>query len=171
MSTPTSAVERLFAAVDAIVHASGIAVKELAGLIGVRHGYLLRAADANQDDLQLQVRHVVPLTLATGNDILIRTLAQECGGLFVRIGAEGRMDAATAHSLKEFGEFIASIAEAQDAKSEGGAALTLEEFLKVRQQALESAQAVLAHVEGLRISGGFSADLSVAQPHHGSKPS
>lgn len=79
----------IFAAVRALVHDSALPPKAIADECGIRYGYLMRAADDQQDDVQFQARWIAPVTKAAQNDVLIRAIAVECGGVFVRVARPG----------------------------------------------------------------------------------
>jgi hypothetical protein len=139
----------LFTAIRNLVHESIVPPKAIADDAGIRYGYLLRAADENEDSVQFQARWVAPVTRAAKNDCLIKHLAIDCGGVFFRLNRVASMDAETSKSLKEFAEFIASVADAQDDQQ-----TTPEEYHRVKAQAHESIAAILSHVEKLRIAAG-----------------
>lgn len=141
----------IFSAVYALVHESAVPPKAIADDAGIRYGYLMRAADEHQDDVQFQARWIGPVTRAANNDCLIKFLAIDCGGVFFRLNRAASLDAETAKSLKEFSEYIAAIADAQD-----DAKTTPEEFHRVKAQAHEAIAAILAHVEKVRIAAGVS---------------
>lgn len=137
----------IFTAVHALVHDSAIPPKAIAEECGIRYGYLMRAADPNEDDVQFQARWIAPATKAAKNDVLVKAIAQECGGVFYRLWPNGTIDTQAARSLKEFGEYIASVADAHTDRT-----VTPEEFHRAKAQAHEAIAAILAHVEGLRIA-------------------
>ena len=140
---------RLLAAVRALVHDGPATPKAIASDTGIGYGYLLRAADENQPEVQLQARWIAPLTIASGNDIVIKQIAEECGGVFYRLAPAGAMDTATAKSLKEFGEYLSAVADAQTDRT-----TTPAEYHHAKGQALDAIAAILAHVEGLRVAAG-----------------
>lgn len=82
-----------------VVHHSDVDAGTLAEFIGVRRGYLIDAANADRDEVQFQLRWLIPVTLRSGNDALMRYLARGCGGAFVvlPLGQAGPSDA-TAHA-------------------------------------------------------------------------
>lgn len=139
----------LFNAIRSLVHDSAIPPKAIADECGIRYGYLMRAADEHQDDVQFQARWIGPVTRSAKNDVLIKFLAADCGGVFVRLDRSGQMDAQTAKSLREFGEYLAAVADAQTDRK-----VTPEEFHRLKSQAHEAIAAVLEHVEWLRVSAG-----------------
>lgn len=67
------------------VHHSGIEPRIIAERIGVRVGYLLDAANPDRDDMQFQSRHLVPLSIVTGNLLPLRFLATALGCLVVPV--------------------------------------------------------------------------------------
>lgn len=75
----------IFPAVRALVHDSAIPPKAIAESCGIRYGYLMRAADDQQDDVQFQARWIAPVTNAAQNDVLIKAIAEQCGGVFYRL--------------------------------------------------------------------------------------
>lgn len=103
--------ERLLKAVRAVVHDSTEAPKAIAAAAGCGYSYLLRAADEAQEEVVLQTRYVGPLTKASKKDDLINFLAEDCGGVFVRLDVGESLDAQTGKTLKEVGEFFTKLAE------------------------------------------------------------
>lgn len=141
----------IFEAVHAVVHDSIVPPKAIAAEAGIRYGYLMRAADENEDSVQFQARWIGPVTRASKNDELIKFLAIDCGGVFYRLNRSASLDAETAKSLKEFSEYISAIADAQDDQQ-----TTPEEYHRVKSQAHEAIAAILAHVEKVRITAGVN---------------
>lgn len=144
---------RLVAALRSILysdHPDAPPAKAIADDCGVGYGYLRRAADPEQPDMQLQARLVAPITHASKNDALITELAEQCGGVFYRLTPGGSIDADTARTLKEFAEFLSAVADARVDQT-----VTLEEFLRVHTQAHEGIAATLALVEKLRMAAGL----------------
>jgi hypothetical protein len=139
----------LFDAVRSLVHESAVPPKALADAAGIRYGYLIRAANEHEDDVQFQARWIGAITRAAQNDCLIKFLAEECGGVFYRLYRSASMDRETAKSLREFGEYIEACADAQDDTK-----ITPEEFHKANAQAHEAIAAILAHTASLRIRAG-----------------
>lgn len=148
---------RLLEAVRALVHDGPQTPKGLASDIGIGYGYLIRAADEMQPEVQLQARWIAPLTIASGNDIVIKQIAEECGGVFYRLAAPGAIDQATATSLKEFSEYLSAAADAQCQHGADGPDVSVVEYYRVKAQAHEAIAAVLSHVEGLRVKAGVAA--------------
>lgn len=60
------------------------------------YGYLMKAADEMQPEFHLQAKLVAPLTLAAETDVLVKQIAHECGGVFVRFDTTASQDALTA---------------------------------------------------------------------------
>lgn len=145
---------RLFAAVRSLVHDGPRPPKALAEESKIGYGYLLRAADENQPEVQLQARWIAPLTIASGNDVVINQIAEECGGVFFRVAA-GKIDAATANTLKEFSEYLSALADAQ-----GDSTITAVEYYKAKAQAMDSIRSILSQVEALRVAAGVPAEES-----------
>lgn len=139
---------RLFAAVRSLVHDGPKPPKALAEETEIGYGYLIRAADENQPDVQLQARWIAPLTIASGNDVVINQIAEECGGVFYRV-ASGKIDAATANTLKEFSEYLSALADAQSDQK-----ITAVEYYKAKAQAMDSIRSILSQIEGLRVAAG-----------------
>lgn len=140
---------RLFAAVYALVHGGPRPPKALAEEARIGYGYLMRAADENQPEVQLQARWIAPLTIASGNDIVIKQIAEECGGVFYRLAPAGAIDQATASSLKEFSEYLSAVADAQTDRT-----VQPVEYYHAKAQAMDAIAAILSHVEGLRVAAG-----------------
>lgn len=101
----------LFAAASALVHDGPKPAKALASETGIGYGYLMKAVDDHQPEVQLQARWIAPLTKASGNDVLIKQIAHDCGGVFVRLVPNDSHDAHTAKTLKEMGEYLTKLAE------------------------------------------------------------
>lgn len=139
----------LFSAIRALVHDSTVAPKAIAEEAGIRYGYLMGAADEQRDDVQFQVRWVGPVTRAAKNYVLIKALAAECGGVFYLLDRSASMDSETAKSLREFGEYLSAVADAQTDRR-----VTPDEFHRAKAQAHECIAAILEHVESLRIGAG-----------------
>lgn len=137
----------IFPAVHALVHEGAIPPKAIAEESGIRYGYLMRAADPNEDDVQFQARWIAPVTNAAKNDILIKTIAEQCGGAFYRLAGPGKMDQATATSLKEFAEYLSAIADATSDR-----VVTPAEYYRAKAQAHDAISAILSGVEGLRVT-------------------
>lgn len=99
-----------------VVHHSRIDAGQLADRIGVRKGYLLDAANPDRDEVQFQARWIVPVTLASGNDALLRYLADQCGGVFFAVpqiddaGSDVVQD--TAKAVEAFGALLQCGAQA-----------------------------------------------------------
>ncbi|HYF47911.1 MAG TPA: hypothetical protein VEJ63_00780, partial [Planctomycetota bacterium] len=72
-----------------------------------------------------------------------------CGGVFFRLTPTGSIDAHTANVLRECSEYLASVADAHSDRK-----VTPEEFHRAKSNAHEWIAAILAHVEGLRVSAG-----------------
>ncbi len=99
-------------ALHALVRDSKHPAKKIAAESGVSYGYLMKAADEMQPEFHLQAKLVAPLTNAAENDVVIQQIAQECGGVFVRLHANDSHDALTAKTVIEFGEYLTRLAEA-----------------------------------------------------------
>lgn len=130
-----------------VVHESGeMTPKQLASAIGVRHAYLLDAANQFRDETQFQARLIVPLTKASGNDALIRFLSFACGGAFVRLDSQQTVfDEQTARSMREFAEYLQTVA---DSGRDG--VVTEEEAAQIEREAHECIEAILTHVKTLK---------------------
>ena len=137
-------------ALYSVVHESDKPAKAIASEIGVRHGYLLDAANPHRDDNQFQARLIVPVTKASGNDALVRFIAHAAGGVFFRVPRDGRTEAATARSVKEFGEYLSESAEASADR-----VYTPSEAKAIDAQGMEAVAAILAHLEQVRSLAGL----------------
>lgn len=135
---------KLLQAIDALVNDSKVAPKKIAGDAGIGYGYLMKAADDRQPEVQFQARWVAPVTKAAGNDVLINQIAQECGGIFVRLISGESHDAHTAKTLKEIGEYFTKLAEA----SENG--YTHAEVDELESEWQDVVRAGLSHLKKLR---------------------
>lgn len=131
-------------AISVVVHDSPIPPKAIADAVGIGYAYLLAASDANREDTKFQARLIAPITTVTGNDAIVRYLAHAVGGVFVRVPAGMLADEHTARSLKEFGDYLHSVAAAS-----GDGIITREEAASARRQATEAMEAILAHVTSL----------------------
>ncbi len=99
-------------AVHALVRDSIHPAKKIASEAGVSYGYLIKAADEMQPEFHLQAKLIAPLTVAAENDVVIKQIASECGGVFVRFEPNATQDALTAKVLKEVGEYFTKLADA-----------------------------------------------------------
>lgn len=112
----------LFAAIRSLVHDSVVPPKAIADDAGIRYGYLMRAADDHQDDVQFQARWIGPVTRAAQNDILIKTLAVECGGVFVRTPHPGAKPADVLGGIsdlsREFSDAVVALTSCLDGTTE-----------------------------------------------------
>lgn len=102
---------KLQQALHALVRDSKHPAKKIAAEAGIAYGYLMKAADELQPDFNLQARLVAPITKASERDDVINQIAQECGGVFVRLDSGESLDAQTGKTLKEVGEYFTKLAE------------------------------------------------------------
>lgn len=98
-----------------ILH-SDVDAKTIAEHLGVRHGYLLDAANPDREDVQFQARHIDPASEKTRNDALINFICRQRGGVFVRIPSLDNDDAleltkAHLEVMREMGEDAAKMQE------------------------------------------------------------
>src|SRR5437868_6791618 len=100
-------------ALSELVYESGIPAKAIASAVGIRTGYLTDAANAGNDSAHLQARLIAPLTNVTGNDVLIRRICHDCGGVFVPLNRSAAFNERTAEVLKETAEYLHSVAIAE----------------------------------------------------------
>lgn len=100
-------------ALHAVIRDSKHPAKKIALEAGISYGYLMKAADENQPDFNLQAQMVAPITVAAECDLMIEQLAQACGGVFVRLHNSDSTDAHTARTLKEISDYFAKVAQAQ----------------------------------------------------------
>lgn len=144
--------EMLAEAIYRVVHEGrrGVPAKVLADRCGLRHTYLLDAANPDRDEVQFQARWIVPLTLASGDDSIIEYLAHAVGGVFYRLTETGALDAHTAKSLQEFGDYLHTVAMAGSDRR-----YTVDEAEACEREALEAIEAILAHVDYVRKSAGL----------------
>lgn len=142
-----------------VVHESVDPPKALADRVGLRVGYLLDAANPDRDEVQFQARWIVPLTLVTGNDAIVAQLAHAVGGVFYRVATHGRPDEHTAKSLKEFGDYLHTVAVASADSS-----YTTTEATDCEREGLEVVAAVLAHIDYVRARAGMPARGTTVLP-------
>jgi hypothetical protein len=129
-----------------VVHRSDQTIHVLADSIGKTYSYLADAANPNREGHRFQLRWVVPITRASGNDAIVRYLAHAVGGMFVRLQPAGvSMDAQTSAVLKEVGELLI---EASSASADGK--VTREEAEKVAREADQAIEALMAFKESMR---------------------
>lgn len=131
-------------ALHTLVQDSKHPAKKIAEEGGISYGYLMKAADELQPEVQLQARVVPGITKASERDDVIEFLAIECGGVFVRLAPHQSHDAHTAKTLKEVGEYISKIAEA----SVGG--INASELPGIEAEANDVIQSILAHLGKLK---------------------
>jgi len=98
------------------VHHTEPGLKRLAERLGIRPGYLADAANPDREELQFQLRLLLPLTKLTGDVSVLDYMEQECGRIAVpmpRVDQAGReLLALQLHAVKEFGEQAEAIAQA-----------------------------------------------------------
>lgn len=131
-------------ALEAAADASPKSLKQVADDLGVRYGYLHEALNPNREDTQFQARLLVPFMKATGSFEPLRFQAHAMDCLLVPLGSSGSVDEHTATSLKEFGDYLHSVAAAT-----ADGRVTKAEALQVRREAEEAIAAVLAHVASI----------------------
>lgn len=131
-------------AIDEVVHGSGKPPKALADEIGISYGYLIAAADANREDTQFQARLIVPATLASGSDAIVRYLAHKAGGVFVRVPEGMQADEHTARFLSETAEYLKTVASAS-----ADGVVTRAEAEDTKRKATAAIEALLAHVHSV----------------------
>lgn len=129
--------------------------KALADRIGVRYGYLLDAANPDREEVQFQARWIVPLTLASKNDAIVRYLAEAVGGVFYRVQHDQPADEHTSRALKEFGDYLHAVAVAAADR-----VYTPAEARIVEEQGLEAVTAILAHIDHVRHLAGIGPRVS-----------
>jgi hypothetical protein len=139
--TSSNVPESLEDAIYTVVHDGALEPKQLAAATGIRPGYLLDAANPHREDTQFQARFIVPVTKAQRNDAIVRFLCSAVGGVFVRLNAAADADEHTSRSLKEFGDYLHSVAE-----SNSDGRVTPAEAAHVKAQGHEAIAAILAHI-------------------------
>jgi hypothetical protein len=80
--------------VTCAVHHSGQPPKAIADFLGVRVGYLYDAANPDRDELQFQLKHLVPLLTFTRRHDLADALASMLGGVYFQLPALDGVQAA-----------------------------------------------------------------------------
>lgn len=104
----------LLEAIACVVLHSNADAKTIAERVGVRHGYLLDAANPDREEIQFQARLIEPVSQAASNDAIVEFLCRQRGGVFVRIpsadvdGAEA-MTLAHLDVVREMGEDAAAM--------------------------------------------------------------
>lgn len=134
-------------ALDCVGHHSDQPIAVIAERVGRVVGTLAKECSLYDDEHVPPLRLVVPLTLASGNDALIRYLAEACGGVFVRVpvGAGVGDVAAVAAIVQEFGEFLGEVA-----RTTVDGRVTADELARVDHEAHDVMTAMAALVERLR---------------------
>ena len=102
-------------ALDCLAHHSDRTVAQMAEAIGhTTAGTLGKQLSQYDDDNYPPMRLVVPLTLASGNDAVVRYFAEAVGGRFVRESADGAPvdGAGIARMLREFSELLEAVSAA-----------------------------------------------------------
>lgn len=141
---------RIYETLDDAIHAvvyetPGVTAKALAGTLGVRYGYLADSANPDREDTQFQARLIVPITLASGNDAIVKFICRRVGGVFVRLPNGAGSDELTARSLKEVGDYLHAVAESgRDGK------VTEAEANEIDRQVTEAVEALLSHARSVR---------------------
>jgi len=133
-------------ALDCVGHHSAQPLPVIAERIGRVVGTLAKECSVYDDDHVPPLRLVVPLTLASGNDALIRHLAEACGGVFFRVPVVAAVQdvSALATIVREFGELLE---EVSTATADGR--VTADELARVRREANDVITAIAAYVERL----------------------
>lgn len=143
----TPAQQTLEEAIKDVVFESGIPAKQLADAIGEGYHYLLAAANPNTERTQFQARLIIPITLRSGNDAIVRALAHGVGGFFARVEPNPTEPATLAKSMREFTDYLdASVRAAADGQHSPS------EVAEIRRQGFELIEAVLGHLAGLDAS-------------------
>lgn len=119
-----------------LIHHSEIDARRLAELLGVRYGYLLDAANPDREEVQLQTRLIVPLTMQTGNPVLVEFIARAVGGTFLLLpdSADTLPDVVTQIGAvaSAFGEVLTRVADVTAAhRRAGDNGLTLNEIRNI----------------------------------------
>jgi hypothetical protein len=135
---------RTFAeAVDCVAHHSAddqgrsMSVDRIAMQIGRDANYLRKACSAFDDTHPLRGDLIVPLTVATQNDAIMRYLAREAGGTFVRLpAADVSHEDVVKHTSEVVAEFSDVLREVAMAMADG--AVTEDEAARVAQEGHEA---------------------------------
>lgn len=141
-----------------VVHHSRIDAKTIAERLGVRYTYLTDAASPDRDEVQFQARLIVPITLATGNDALLRYLAAQCGYVAFKVptasDAHADVVAHTAKVVREFGDVLTASATAM-----ADHAITASEAAGVCQEIDELIGALASHKALFQLAGSHAPAL------------
>lgn len=65
-------------AVHDTIHNSGVAIKQLADLLGISYSYLANAGNPNLEEFNFQLKHLRPLINATSNYAILDHLENAC---------------------------------------------------------------------------------------------
>lgn len=135
-------------ALDCLGHHGGLTVAQLAERLGhISEGTLGKQLSQYDEDNYPTLRHLIPLTLASGSDALVRYLAEACGGVFFRVPTvNAALDvSAIAAIVREFGELLEEVSRAT-----ADGRVTGEEVDRVRHEANDVMTAIAGYVERLR---------------------
>lgn len=133
-------------ALDCLGHHSDQPLAVIAERVGRVVGTLAKECSLYDDEHVPPLRLVVPLTRASGNDALMRYLAEACGGLFIRVPeatAAGDV-AALASIVREFGELLEEVSHAT-----ADGRVTADELARVRHEAHDVMTVIAAYLERL----------------------
>lgn len=147
--------ESIKEALDCVGHHSAQPLPVIAERIGRVVNTLAKECSLYDDEHTPPLRLVVPLTLASGNDALIRHLAEACGGVFFRVPAQAEVSAnatAIARIVREFGQLLEEVA---CATADG--VVTLTELTRVRHEANDVMAAIASYLERLAQTAPASA--------------
>lgn len=134
-------------ALDCLGHHGDLTVAQLAERLGhISEGTLGKQLSQYDEDNYPTLRHVIPLTRASGSDALIRYLAEACGGVFFRVpSVSAALDvSAIATIVREFGELLEEVSRAT-----ADGRVTDDELTRVRREANDVITAIAAYVERL----------------------
>lgn len=138
-------------ALHALIRDSEFPAKKIAEEAGIAYGYLMKAADEMQPEFQLQARLVAPITRASQDDRLIKQIAHDCGGSFVRIPCAGSAPSSVLGAItdisREFADATAALTSCLDGttpKEKIAAIQQLTELIDRAAAAREQLQATVA---------------------------
>lgn len=124
---------------------SGLDVQTIADTVGKPYATLMSEL-SRQEGHKLGADLVLPLIEATGMDMVIKFLARQLGGAFVKIPEAAACNAclvqSLADSVKEFGEFAA-----ETAKDISDGDIPADQLARIKKEGSEAIEAVAAMIK------------------------
>lgn len=131
-------------ALDCVGHHSAQPLSVIAARVGRSESTLGKECSTWDDEHMPPLRLVVPLTIASSNDALIRFLAEACGGVFFRpLEPVSLRDVASIASVvREFGELLEAAAQAT-----ADGCVSVAERARVQHEANDTIAAIVAYMD------------------------